>query len=141
MCVMQVYKTKVKLLTGSDLHEVRQKAFGVYEQISKKTKRRPYVRSVYFNKDKVFLETFWAHLFQKENWRDRVRRMKYFPAALDLLRNTRFEPTSKENPNKSTEILHRFAGVTSDNHLFYVQVKEDKRKDQKWLMSAFPETE
>ncbi|MFA4831137.1 MAG: hypothetical protein WC618_03095 [Patescibacteria group bacterium] len=87
----------------------------------------------------VFLESFWAHLFQKENWRDRVRRMKYFPAALDLLRHTRFEPTSKENPNKPTEILHRFAGVTADDHLFYVQVKEDKRKNQKWLMSTFPE--
>lgn len=131
----------MKCIAGSDLHEVRQKAFGYYEQVSKKTKRRPYVRSAYFNRDKIFLETFWAHLFQKANWKDRVRRMKYFPAAVDLLRNTRFEPTSKENPNKSGEILHRFAGVTADDHLFYVQVKEDKRKDQKWLMSTFPEKE
>lgn len=138
---MQVYKTKTKRLAGSNFHEVRQKAYGLYEQINKKTKRRPHIRSAYFNKNKVFLETFWAHLFQKENWHDRVRRMKYFPAAVELLRNTRFHPISKENPNKPTEILHRFAGVTADDHLFYVQVKENKRKNQKWLMSAFPETE
>ena len=138
---MQVYKSKINRLTGSSLHEVRQKAFGLYQQVTKKTKRRTYIRSTYFNKDKVFLETFWAHLFQKANWKDRVRRMKYFPAALDLLKNTRFEPTSKENPNKSGEILHRFAGTTADEHLFYVQVKEDKRKNQKWLMSTFPEVE
>ena len=36
-------------------------------------------------------------------------------------------------------MLHRFAGITADNHLFYVQIKEDKRKGQKWLISVFPE--
>ena len=136
---MQAYKTKTKKLAGSDFQEVHKKAFGVYKQFCRKTKRRPYIRSAYFNKDKVFLELFWTHLFQKQNWRDRKRRTQYFPAAAELLQHSRFEPVSKENPNKPSEILHRFAGITADNHLFYVQVKEDKRNNQEWLMSTFPE--
>lgn len=138
---MQVYKTKVKRLTGTDFHDVRKKAFGLYESIRKKSKRRPYIRSAYFNKEKIFLGLFWEHLFDKQNWRDRVRRSKYFPAAIELIQKTRFNPSSKENPNKAGEILHRFAGATADNYLFYVQIKEDKRKGQKWLISVFPEND
>jgi len=67
-----------------------------------------------------------------------MRRMKFFGCALELIKNSRFEPTSKENPNKPTEILHRFAGVTKNNDLFFVQIKEDKRTSEKWLVSVFP---
>lgn len=136
---MQAYKTKASRLTGSDIREVRNRAYFIYRQISKKTKRRPYIRSAYFNKEKVFLNIFWEHLFTKENWRDRVRRLKYLPPAFELIQKSRFDPVSKENPNRKEEILHRFAGLTGDNHLFYVQIKEDKRKSQKWLISFFPE--
>jgi len=139
--MMQVYKTKIKRLTGSNVHEVRKVAFSIYEKIRKRTKRRPYIRSAYFNKEKIFISIFWEHLFTKENWRDRVRRLKFFPAAIDLIQNTHFEPTSKENPNRAGEMLHRFAGMTKDDNLFYVQIKEDKRKGQKWLLSIFPEND
>ncbi len=136
---MQVYRCKAKKFSGSDFHEVRERAFGLYTEIKKKTKRRPYIRSAYFNKSKIFLDLFWHHLFEKENWRDRMRRMKYFGCAVELIQKTRFEPVTKENPNKTGEILHRFYGLTSDNELFYVQIKEDKRKDQRFLISVFPE--
>ncbi len=138
---MQVYKTKIKRLSGSNAHEVRKSAFGFYERIRKKTKRRPYVRSLYFNKEKVFLSIFWEHLFTKENWRDRTRRLKFFPAGIELIQQTHFEPVSRDNPNRKGEVLHRFAGITKDNYLFYVQIKEDKRKGHKWLMSVFPEND
>lgn len=138
MYCMKTYQTKVKRLTGTDHREVYKKAFGLYKQIKSKTKRRPHIRSAYFNKSKIFLETFWHHLREKKNFRDKVRRMKYFPCALELIRKSRFEPISKENPNKRSEILHRFAGITKDKELFFVQVKEDKRTGQKWLMSVFP---
>ena len=136
---MKVYKTKAIKLTGTDFHEVNKKASNVYDLIKKQTKRRPYVRSTYFKKDKVFIGLFWQHLFDKKNWRDRVRRLKYFPAAIELIRHTCFEPKSKENPNKKTEILHRFSGLTSDNDLFYVQIKEDKQTGQKLFMSVYPD--
>lgn len=101
------------------------------------TKRNPYVRSTYFKKDKVFINLFWQHLNQKPR-RDRKRRLKYYECAIDLLRNTPHEPETKPNPNGKNEIVHRFAGLTKDGDLFYVQVKEDKRSDNKYFMSVFP---
>ncbi|MFH0988191.1 MAG: hypothetical protein V1763_02365 [Parcubacteria group bacterium] len=135
---MRVYKTRAHKYPGTDFREVYDNAFGLFSGIKKKTKRRAYVRSAYFNKSKIFLDLFWQHLFAKDNWRDRVRRMKYFGCAVELMKSSRFEPTSKENPNKSSEILHRFYGITADNELFCVQIKEEKKKGQKFLISVFP---
>ena len=64
--------------------------------------------------------------------------MKYFGCAIELIQKSKFEPKSKENPNKQSEILHRFYGFTADNEIFCIQIKEDKRKDQKFLISVFP---
>ena len=136
---MQKYKTKTAKLRGTSYKEIRRKAFGFYQQIKKKSKRKPYVRSAYFNKDKIFLDLFWGHLFEKKNWRDRVRRMSYFPAAIELLQKSRFHPMSEENRHRRGEILYRFAGTTADDHFFYVQVKQDKRTGQMFLISVFPE--
>ena|SRR3989338_9056855 len=135
---MKSYQTKAKKLAGTDYKEVHKRAFNLYQQIKSKTKRRPYVRSAYFKKDKIFLELFWQHLFDRGNWRDRMRRLKYFACAIELIRKTTFEPESKENPNKQTEIFHRFAGTTKENNMFFVQIKEDKRTGQKFLISIFP---
>ncbi len=136
---MKAYRTKAVRLAGSNFHEVRKRADSFYKRLKSQTKRRAYVRSAYFKKDKIFIDLFWQHLFDKNNWEDRTRRLKYFPAAVELIRYSHFEPTSKENPNKRSEILHRFAGVTNDNELFYVQIKEDKKSGQKYLISIFPE--
>ncbi|PIT94952.1 hypothetical protein COT96_02285 [Candidatus Falkowbacteria bacterium CG10_big_fil_rev_8_21_14_0_10_38_22] len=134
---MKTYKTKSIILAGTSYKEISKKAFILYNGIRRKTKRRPYVRSAYFKKDKIFLGLFWTHIYNKNYW-DQMRRMKFFGCALELIKNSRFEPTSKENPNKPTEILHRFAGVTKNNDLFFVQIKEDKRTSEKWLVSVFP---
>lgn len=135
---MKVYQTKIKKLTGTDFKEIHSKALSIYKEIKSKTRRKPYVRSAYFNKEKVFLDYFWQHIWQK-NWRDRTRRLKFYPCALDLIRNSRIEPISKQNPNKPIEILHRFGGITKDKELFFVQIKEDKKTDQKFFLSVFPE--
>ncbi|MFA5855362.1 MAG: hypothetical protein WC846_03740 [Candidatus Gracilibacteria bacterium] len=68
-----------------------------------------------------------------------MRRLKFYPAALELISDTKFAPSSKENPNKSDEILHRFAGISKENFVFYVQIKEDKRSGRKDFISVFPE--
>lgn len=135
---MKIYRSKTKKLSGSDYREVHRQAFALYKEVKEKTKRRPYIRSVYFNRDKIFLETYWQHLYEKENFRDKIRRMKYFPCAVELIKKSRMEPTSKENPNKRNEILHRFAGATEENELFFVQIREYKKTGEKWLMSIFP---
>ena len=84
------------------------------------------------------MEIFWQHFHQK-NWRGRKRRIKYFPCVIELMRHSRFDPESKDNPNDSSEILHRFAGITPSKNIFYVQIKEDKRNNQKRLLFMFPE--
>lgn len=134
---MKAYHTNIPKLAGSNVHEVGQKALVIYKQIKNRTKRRPYVRSAYFKKEKVFLDLFWSHLYEK-NWRDRVRRLRLFAAAIELILHSRYEPVSKENPNKASEILHRFAGMTKENDLFYVQIKENKKTGTKRLISAYP---
>jgi len=135
---MKIYKTKSSLLSGTDFHEVHKKAFGVYRKIRCKSKRIPYVRSAYFKKDKVFLNIFWQHLWEKGKWQDRTRRLKYYEVAIELVCYSKFAPISKQNPNKTDEILHRFAGITSEGSMFYVQIKEDKRSGRKDLISIFP---
>jgi len=135
---MQYYKTRTHALPGTNWKEVMKKAFGLYRDITRKTKRRPYIRSAYFDKQKVFLPLFWQHLHEKANLKDKTRRLKYYPCALELIQKSRVEPISKENPNRQEEILHRFAGSTPNNELFFVQIKEVKRTGEKWLISVFP---
>ena len=134
---MKVFQSKHSVIGGSDFKEVHGTAWDIYKIVKNKTKRSPYVRSAYFKKDKVFLEYFWKHLWQK-NWRDRMRRLKYFACALDLIQNSRISPESKDNPNNAKEILHRFAGKSKDKQSFYVQIKENKQNDEKYFMSVFP---
>jgi len=134
---MKYYKTRVRKLSGTHWDRLYKKAFGQYKEIIRKSKRRPYIRSAYFGKQKIFLGLFWQHLFDK-SLGDKVRRIAFFPCAIELIQKTKFEPVSKENPNKPKEIFHRFFGSTSDNEIFFVQIKEDKKTDKKYLISVFP---
>ncbi len=67
-----------------------------------------------------------------------MRRMKFFACGIELIKKSKQEPISKENPNKHGEILHRFAGSTKDKELFFVQIKEEKSTGKKFLISIFP---
>lgn len=131
------YKTKLPLLSGSNYKEVRKRALIVYKKIQKTTKRKPYVRSAYFNRQKIFFDYFWTHLLQKRE-PDRFRRLKYFEVGIDLIKNSRNRPETMQNPNNKSEVFHRFTGITKDNKIFYVQIKEQKKNDRKELLSIFP---
>ncbi len=135
---MNIYKTKARKLSGTDFKEIHQKAVHIYEVIRKRSKRRTYIRSIYFGKNKIFLGIFWQHVYEKKNYGDQMRRMKYFPCAIELIQNSHCNPTTKENPNKKSELLHRFYGSTPENEHFIVQIKEDKRSGEKFLISIFP---
>lgn len=112
-----------------------------YHAIQKLTPRRvPYVRSSYFTKDKVFLNTFWEHLRQKHP-ADQTRRLKLYAAGLDLIRYTREAPDTIFSKDDLDNMLHRFHGVTRDGYLFSVQIKQNKRTGRKDFMSVFPEKE
>ncbi|MFH1713420.1 MAG: hypothetical protein ABH896_04555 [Candidatus Jacksonbacteria bacterium] len=131
------YSTKSRKLHGTSYSEIRVAALILFDQIKKKSQRKAYIRSAYFNKQKVFLDYFWAHLFDKSH-SERVQRLKFFAASLELIRYSRNHPISQENPHKKGEILHRFAGLTKDKELFYAQIKESKRNNTKYFMSCFP---
>ncbi len=131
------YQTKIKKLLGTSYGEVVKHAYFLFNQIKKRTKRRPYIRSVYFNKQKIFFDYFWDHLHQKSP-KERFKRLKYFEAAIEVIKSSRNAPSIRENPNKRNETLYRFAGLTRDKELFYAQIKEDKKHSRKYFMSCFP---
>jgi len=135
---MEIYKTKQKQLAGTKYREVYSKAFIVYKQIRKKSKRRPYIRSAYFDKQKIFLQLFWTHLYEKQNFRDKTRRAKFFPCAVELIENSRFTPVIKKSLEQSHILFYRFVGKSKDDKEFIVQIKENKKTGQKWLISVFP---
>lgn len=135
---MTPYQTKLKKFSGSNLKEVKKSALLFYKrEVEKSSRKQPYVRSAYFKKEKVFFIYFWDHIFQKSP-KERFERLKYLQAAVDLVKNSRNQPISKENPNKRGEILYRFEGFTRDKELFYIQIKEDKKSKKKYFMSCFP---
>lgn len=136
---MNFYKTKANKIKGTSYKEVHRQTRKIYDEIAKKTKRKAYIRSAYFKKEKVFLDLFWSHLFEKKHLSDLLRRLKFYPCALELIQFSKHSPSVKINPNKSSEILYRFAGITSGKEAFFVQIKRNKRGNRKWLMSIFPE--
>lgn len=133
----RIYKTKAKRLSGTRHADVLKKAKVIYKRIRRNTKRKSYIRSVYFYKEKIFVDLFWRHLYEK-NLRDKTRRLRFFKSAIELILHSHLDPDSKKNPNKSSEILHRFEGITADKYRFAVQIKEDKKTSQKYFYSVFP---
>lgn len=133
---MEYYQTKSKQLPGTEVSEVIETARLVYRQAVKSTRRRPYVRSVYFDKEKIFLDNFWPHLYQK-SYSERSKRLRLLPCAIELIQHSRFAPSVQLNPNNHAEVLHRFYGRSKDGKLFGVQIKEDIKRGQKFFMSVF----
>lgn len=131
---MDVYKSKYSLLSGSRYDELIKSARREYTRIAHNTRRQPYLKSQYFGKSKVFVAMYWQHLGQKSRVH-RMKRLKVFSAAIDLIRHTTHAPITKIVNDDIT--YYRFLGQTSDGTFFYVQIKQDK-KGRKDFMSAFP---
>ena len=131
------YQTKTKKLPGARYTEIRNQSLFIFNQIKRSTKRKPYIRSAYFNKQKIFFDYFWAHLFQK-NPRERTIRLKYFDTALEVIKKSRNHPSSQKNSDKKRETFYRLAGLTAEKELFIVQIKENNKTGKKYFMSCFP---
>jgi hypothetical protein len=91
---MQAYQAKSKKISGTSYSEVFHGAFAIYDEIKKKTKRRPYVRSAYFKREKIFLDYFREHLFQKRP-NERMKRLKFFKAAIELVKYSKSSLSAK----------------------------------------------
>ncbi len=128
---------KSNKLSGNTFKEVESKALLTFKEIKAKTKRTPYIRSKYYKNEKIFLNIFWSHLYQKHE-KDRIRRLKFFNCAIELIQSTSKKPTTKPNPNKKNELLHRFGGKTKENQLFLIQIKENRSTKRKDLISIIP---
>jgi len=72
---------------------------------------------------------------------DRFRRLKYYDCTLDLIRNTRVQPTIKSNPNNKSELFYRFKGKTKGGNVYSVQIKENKVTKRKDFISIIPRNE
>lgn len=133
---MKVFQSKASLLPGSSYNEVQVIARLEHNKIVALTKRQAYARSIYFNKQKIFLSVFWEHTMQK-NRKKRTERLKLYSAAVDLIRNTRHDPETVIEKNNPSVLLHRFYGITRDRVQFCVQVKQNKRTGRLDFMSVF----
>lgn len=131
------YKTKTEIVIGSNYIEVKKADMEEFKVIKQHTKRKPYIRSAYFKKQKIFFDYFWVHMAQKPP-SQRYIRLKYFKAALEVVKNSTYHPKTAQNPNKTDELLHRFGDITKEGHKFYVQIKENMRTGAKQFMSIFP---
>lgn len=134
---MSIYKTKIKKIAGTSFSEVRVSAENSYRKIKSRSKRTPYIRSKYFKNEKIFLTLFWQHLFDKQE-KVRLRRLRFYDCALDLIRHSIFDPETRENFRKKDELLHRFMGSLKNGEQFVVQIKENKRTKRKDLISIYP---
>jgi hypothetical protein len=129
------FKTKTAPVSGSNMAEVTKKVMRLFHDIEKRTKRRPYIRCKIMNNDKVFIGEYIMHQNQKTG-RDRLRRLKLFPCAVELIERTTYPPTKKIL--RSGEILYRFYGDAENNQRFVVQISENPKTHNKRLMSSFP---
>ncbi len=134
---MNYYKTKRNKIAGTSYSEIEKKGRKVFNFVKAQTRRSPYIRSVYFRKDKIFIKLFWGHLYDKYP-KDRIRRMKYIDCGFDLIRNSKIDPITRENFKAKNELLHRFYGKTKGGETYVVQIKENKRTKRKDLISIFP---
>lgn len=92
----------------------------------------------HISKNKRYFLIISGNIYSKKSPKERIRRLKYFAAALDVIRKSKNHPISEENRHKKGEMLHRFVGLTKERELFYVQIKEEKRSSRKYFMSCFP---
>lgn len=134
---INIYQCKEEQLTGHRYVDVLPRARSLFRGLQRRTKRRPYIRSAYFQKEKIFIGAFWTHILQKLP-SDQARRLKLLPCALEVIRKSRNDPVTFIDPTQTNSLLHRFYGKSPDGRLFCVQVKQDKRSGKKRLLSAFP---
>ena len=133
---IRLYQCATRPLAGHRFIAIIPEVRRIFRTIQKRTKRKPYVRSAYFGKNKIFFDFFWQHM-QEKLPSDRARRLIYFPCAIELLRNSRYDPETFIDSRYPNVIKHRFKGVTPDGKQFGVVVHEDRKTDKKQLLTMY----
>ena len=102
-----------------------------YESLIQNPRRKPYVKSKFFDK-KVFLDEFWTQILRR-NLADRRRRLSFYICAIDLIQNTRCEPVIKYEVGKE---FYEFYGIAKNGEKFVVHMR--RSKENIYFMSCFP---
>lgn len=132
---MGVYHTKCEALSGTSWKETHAAAKDAHKSYIGSARRRAYIRSPLFQRDKVFIDTYWRTLGTR-NFRDRQRRLSFLPCGLELIKHAHF---SKQEVVESKRRYYHFDGVTPAGKSFSVHIKEDGA-GRRYLMSVFPYT-
>lgn len=135
--VARLFRCRSRPLTGHKYADIMPQIRQIFRALQRQTKRRTYVRSAFFKKDKIFFDYFWIHINQKLK-HDRTRRLRFFACALELLRVSKNPPRTfikKELPNV---IYHEFLGQARDGSRFAVIIKQHRDSGKKYLLSLFP---
>lgn len=136
--LIRLYHVTSTPLSGTSYKEVYKKACRTYTRLRGGETQWIHIMSAYFNNEEVDFDYFWDRV-SKKSFKERRNRVRLLPCAIELIRNSRIEPFSKQNQNRPFEIIHRFLGITRSNDLFFVQVNEDTKTGKKYFMSVFPE--
>lgn len=107
------WKVKALQFSSRTYEDARKEALSHFSKLKAKSKRKLYVKSDYFGKQKIFFDYFWDLVFQKPIG-SRKQRLKLLPCAVELVQKSSFLPESTTNPNKKQEIFYRFEGVTQN---------------------------
>jgi hypothetical protein len=128
------YKSKYGQLSGSNLKEIRKKAHRIEDEWVVRSHRQTFIKSAYSNR-RVFTDEFWNHLVNKSFRTDKIRRLRLYKCALDLIANSHFEPKITYDRGRER---YEFYGLTANEEAFCVHIYKDK-KNGHYFMSCFPE--
>lgn len=135
MGFLRPYQVASMPLRGSSYREVYKKLSRDFSELCTISSRGIQIRSAYFDNQVIQFDTFREKL-SKKSFPIRAKRFRLLPCAIELIRNSRFEPFTRRNPNTTFELLHRFAGITINGICFFVQLAENIKSGRKYFMSV-----
>lgn len=95
-----LYKTKLSKISGTNLKEINKNVRRIYKKLIVNAKRKPFICSAYFKKEKIFFDYFWDHLKQKGQ-KARFKRLQFFEAAVELIKNSKAAPAIDRRSDKN----------------------------------------
>ncbi|MDR1300095.1 MAG: hypothetical protein LBK50_00075 [Candidatus Nomurabacteria bacterium] len=128
---VKYFQSKQSKLYSTVYLRVYNQAKSYYESLIQNPRRKPFVRSKYFNR-KVFIDEFWSQV-RRYNLADRRRRLAFYLCAIDLIKNSRYEPTIKYESGKK---LYEFYGIAKNSEKFAVHFR--KSREHVCFVSCFP---
>jgi hypothetical protein len=133
---IKFFQSKYNEMAGTSYCELINKAHAIVNALNPNHRRKENVHCGYYSGEKIFFEYFWQHQSNKPP-ADKMRRIRFFQCAVDLLQNTTYAPNIEPSGKNSSELWLSFYGKTKSGVKFVVHLKSNQRGN-KYLMSIFP---